>query len=158
MAKTRRSPSRRQPALLSGFQDQGVFSLYLNEERIGTVEFKWQLDGGYQGKKTLSMAGQSITTTIKITPDATGRWMSIVVDSPLGPITITRKGVGGHCTFKNRTTTCKIRPNMVIYDNASPALMSHAIRMYDKSKGGKQTFPLFIVPGDQREVDAEAAG
>ncbi len=144
-----------QPASLAGFEDQGSFLLYVNEDRVATITFHWRPDGSYEGKMTVSMAGQTVTSGLQITPDAEGRWLKILMESPLGPVNVTREGREGRRTFKDQTTTFQIRENVPVYSDLAPALMSHAIRMYDKTKGGQQKLPLFIIPGVGREVTLE---
>jgi hypothetical protein len=135
------------PAPLSGFQDQATFLLFLNEERIGTMQSNWQSDGHFEARATLSLAGQSVETSLKITPDAEGRWKEIVSQSALGVMTITREGASARRTFKDKTTTFETRSGVVLFDNNSPALISQAVRQYDRIKGGAQKFPLLIVSG-----------
>src|SRR3712207_5290529 len=65
------------PAPLSGFKDEGVLLLYVNEDRLGSFVFKWQPDGHIESKYTLSMAGQTVVQTARIAPDKEGRWQRI---------------------------------------------------------------------------------
>ena len=135
------------PASLAGFKDEGVFALLLNEERIGTMQFTWKPDGNFESQATISMAGQTINARTRITPDANGRWTAIDLEAPQGHIVVSRDGTEGKRTFKDKTTTFTTRADAVLFDNNSPALMSHAIRRYDRSAGGRQEFPLLIIPG-----------
>ena len=144
-----------QPAPLSGFKDEGVFFLYLNEDRIATMKFQWQADGAFESQSTITMAGQSVTTTYSIVPDKEGRWMNITVKSPQGPITTVREGEVARRTFKEKTETVNIKPASRLFGNYSPALMSQAVRLYDRAKGGKQSFPLVIIPGVMMEASLE---
>ncbi len=63
------------PAPLSGFSDEGVFHLYVNESRLATMSFKWRDDGTFEGKSTLSMGGQSVDSSLSITPGKDGLWV-----------------------------------------------------------------------------------
>lgn len=144
-----------QPAPLSGFKDEGVFFLYLNEDRIATMKFQWQTDGAFESQSTITMAGQSVTTTYSIVPDKEGRWVNITVKSPQGPITTVREGEVARRTFKEKTETVNIKPASRLFGNYSPALMSQAVRLYDRAKGGKQSFPLVIIPGVMMEASLE---
>jgi len=58
-------------------------------------------------------------------------------------------------TFKEKTVTIELKDGTVLFENFSPALMSQSIIAYDKSKGGKQTLPLFIIPGVMMEASLE---
>src|SRR5438105_956052 len=35
------------PASLSGVEDSGKFFVYVNEDRVATVDFKWHADGAF---------------------------------------------------------------------------------------------------------------
>jgi len=143
------------PVPLSGISDEGVFHMYVNEDHVGTITFKWQTDGTFDNKLTLSMAGQSVTTTVKIVPDKDGRWASILMEAPQGPITVVREGNTAKRTFKEKVETVNLKPGAVTFDNSSPALWALPVRFYDTAKGGKQTFPLFIIPGVMMEGSLE---
>ena len=57
---------------------------------------------------------------------------------------------------KDKTTTWETRQGVLLFDNNTPALMSQAIRAYDRSKGGAQTFPLMVIPGVAMDLTLEA--
>jgi len=139
-------PASSQPARISGFQDEGVFHLNRDEERLATITFKWQRDGTFEGTSTLSMAGQEVAQSLKITPGDDGRWISMSMETPLGPVSVEREGGQVRVTHKDKIRTISLKPDTVLFENFTPALISQAVRLYDHSKGGKQTFPLFIVP------------
>ncbi|MBI1898908.1 MAG: CocE/NonD family hydrolase, partial [Acidobacteria bacterium] len=144
------------PAPLAGFEDSGTMILYLNEERLGVTHFDWKPDGSVQGSMTVSMAGQTVTRTLKITPDATGRWKSAVLKTPVTEVVVTREGTNVRRTAKEKTTTFETRERMFVYDDVVPVLTSQPIRAYDRSKAGKQTFPLLVLMGTGVEVVIEA--
>ncbi len=144
-----------QPAPLAGFKDEGIFLLYVNEERVATVKFKWQKDGSFENEAVLSMAGQNVTITLNIAPDKDGRWAQILMKSPRGPTTTVREGDVARRTFQEKTEIVNIKAEARLFDNYSPALMSQAVRLYDKAKGGKQSFPLVIAPGTAVEASLE---
>jgi putative CocE/NonD family hydrolase len=143
------------PLPLSGFQDEGVFFLYQREARLGTMTFKWQKDGTFESKCTLSLAGQSVDQAIKITPDKDGRWLKVVMDTPLGPATVERTEGTVKRTIKDKVVTVKLKPGAGLFDNYSPALMTLLVRQYDQAKSGKQTFPVLILPGVMTDVTLE---
>jgi hypothetical protein len=148
-------PVLAQPAPLSGFKDEGVFLLYVNEDRVATLKFQWQADGNFHNQAVISMAGQSVTITDTIVPDSDGHWVKITTQSPQGPVTAVREGDVARRTFKEKTEIVNLKPGAVLFGNYAPALMSQAVRLYDKAKGGKQTLPLLIIPGVLREVSLE---
>jgi putative CocE/NonD family hydrolase len=144
------------PVSLAGFADEGTFYLFVNEERLVTIETKWKSDGSLESTHTMAVGGQSVTRKMEITPDADGRWKRISVDSPLGPITLERDGTTATRTIKEKTDTLEMKAGTVLFENMTPALMTLAVRQYDQAKGGKQTFPLFIVPSIVMEGSLEA--
>jgi putative CocE/NonD family hydrolase len=144
------------PASLAGFEDEGTFYIYLNEDRLATIKFKWQKDGSFENASTLSMAGQTVKQSLKVTPDKEGRWEKIVAESPQGTRTLVREGDKAKLTFKDQITTVTLKSGATLFDNFSPALASQLVRAYDKSKGGKQTVPTFVVPGAIVDVTLEA--
>ncbi len=143
------------PATMSGFADEGVFHLYKNESRLATMTFTWKKDGSFNGKSTLTMAGQSVDSSIRCEPDQDGRWLTISMETPLGPVEVQRDGSKATITHKDETETLMLKPGTMLFENFTPALMSQAVRAYDFEKGGKQEFPLFIVPAVVMEASLE---
>ncbi len=134
------------PLPLSGFKDEGVFQLYQRETRLATITFKWQDDGAFRSKCTISLAGQSVDQSIQITPDKDGRWLKIEQKTPLGPITLERRGGVATYTFKDKVETINLKPDCILFENFCPALMTQVVHRYDAAKGGKQEFPVLILP------------
>ncbi|HEV2987926.1 MAG TPA: CocE/NonD family hydrolase, partial [Candidatus Angelobacter sp.] len=135
------------PASLAGFEDQGTFFLMVNEERLGVMQHTWKSNGQFESHTTISLAGQSVQATTKIVPDVEGRWTQITMEAPTGAVNITRDGSSVKRTIKEKTTDWETREGVLLFENNSPALMSQALRQYDRTKGGVQTFPLLILPG-----------
>jgi putative CocE/NonD family hydrolase len=134
-------------ASLAGFSDSGNFHLYKNEERLATISFTWKTDGALECQSTLSFGGQTVKQTISITPDKEGRWTTIKQNTPQGEITLVREGGIAKRTIKGKTITVNLKNDQVLFDTFCPALMTQALRAYDVKKGGKQSFPLLILPG-----------
>ena len=149
------APALAQPATLSGFADEGVFHLYMNEDRLGSIKFRWQADGSFESESTISMAGQSVTIVMTIAPDREGRFARIESKSPQGTVVTVREGNVARRTFKEKTETVTIKPDARLFGNYAPPLMSQAVRLYDRAKGGKQAFPLLIIPGVMMEASLE---
>jgi putative CocE/NonD family hydrolase len=133
-------------APISGIADQGTFRFYLNEEVLVTTNFTWTADGAYAGEYTLSLAGQTVTTRLSIDTDAAGRWTAMRMETPQGPVTVARQDSTARVSHKDQVATLTLGPGTILFENFSPALMSLAVRAYDHAAGGRQTFPLFIVP------------
>jgi len=143
------------PAPLSGFSDGGIFRIYLNEDPIAEVNFKWMEDGTFTNTAVISMSGQSMTTTVDISTNEDGRWIKIIQNAPQGTLTLDREGSIVTQAIKEKKTTMELKDGAVLFDNYSPALTSQAVKVYDKEKGGKQTFPCFSIPGFMGTVTLE---
>jgi putative CocE/NonD family hydrolase len=135
------------PAPVSGVNDEGTFAVYKDEERLATMTFKWQADGSFENKVVISLGRQSTRSTVKITPDKDGRWAKIEVSSLRGTMTFERKDDVARKTFKDKIETTKLKPGAILFENFSPPLMTLAVRAYDSAKKGKQTIPVFVLPG-----------
>jgi hypothetical protein len=144
-----------QPASLKGHGEDATFYLYVNEDRVGTIKAKWLPGGTYQNEATLAMAGQSMTVTTSIAVDADGLWTQITSGAPTGTATCVREGATARRTVKDKTTGFDVNPGARLFDNCGPALMSQAVRLYDRAKGGKQTFPLILLPGVAMDASLE---
>jgi putative CocE/NonD family hydrolase len=134
------------PAPLSGLEDHGVFELYKNEERLATIRFGLDADGTLAGDSTISLAGQTVKQSVAIACDKNGRWTRIDMQTPLGPVEVVRDGTTATIKFRDDVTTLTLKPGTILFENMTPVLISQAVLHYDQAKGGKQTFPLFIVP------------
>ncbi len=131
---------------LAGLADEGTFSFYLNEEVLATSHFNLQSDGNYQSDYTITMAGQSVTTTFNIETDASGLWQKMQMETPQGPVSVAREDSLVRITHRDQVATLHLKPGTLLFENFSPILMTYAVRAYDAQQGGQQTFPLFIVP------------
>jgi putative CocE/NonD family hydrolase len=136
-----------QPASLKGPGEDATFYLYANEDRVGTIKVKWLSDGSYRNDATLAMGGQSMTVTTSIAVGADGFWNRITSAAPAGTATRVRDGATASRTMKEKTTTFDVKPGARLFDNYGPTLMSKAVRLYERAKGGKQPFPVIVLPG-----------
>lgn len=132
---------------LAGFEDAGEFSLFVNEDRLGTCAFQWKKDGSFTSSFALTMAGQTVRTETALTPDARGVWKSISVKAPTGLVTAERDGCLLRREFRGEKSTGRLNPVAYPYDNYMPALLSVLLKAYDVDKKGKQAFTLFAIPG-----------
>jgi hypothetical protein len=144
-----------QPASLAGIKDEGTFLVYQNETRIVTSNCKWQTDGSLEIKSTIAMGGQSVTSTTRIALGKGGLWSTITDSGPAGTAILIRDGDKARRIIKDKTEIIDIKPGARLFHNFGPVLMGQAVVLYDKAKGGKQTFPLVILPGVAMEASLE---
>jgi hypothetical protein len=144
------------PASLGGFEDEASFSFLVDEKPLGTTQSSWTKDGSFQSRAEATRAGQTVQVITKITPDAEGRWAKIVSETPLNTVTITR--VGSEIVWTVGKTARKWQTNRdeLLFDDNSPALISQALRSYDRSKGGAQKFPVLIILRNEEDLTLEA--
>ena len=140
---------------LNVMEDAGKFTVYVNEERIISIDFEWKADGSFTDNYTISMGGQSVSASVRIEIDENGLWKHIAMTSPQGPVDVTRDGMKATINIKDEARTLDLKPGTILFENSSPALMSQAVTAYDQQKGGKQTFPLFIVPAVVMDASLE---
>jgi len=155
LAQPAPAPAPAPPASLKGPGEDATFYLYLNEDRIGTLKVQWQPGGSYHNEATLAMAGQKVTITTWAAVDADGVWTSIAAAAPTGTTTSVREGATARRTQQGKTTTFDVKPGARLFDNYGPALMSQAVRLYDRAKGGKQSFPVIVLPGAALDASLE---
>jgi uncharacterized protein len=135
-----------QPATLAGFSDQGTFLLYVNEERIGRATFQWKADGTFESSGSMTVAGQSVTGTVAITPDAEGRWIKAVLQENSTPTRVwQREGSTLSFTSPDKNGSGTWPPDVLTFETYTPPLISQALRRYDLNKRGKQTFPVLVL-------------
>lgn len=127
-------------------QDSAGFTFYVNEEVLVISDCDWRSDGSYSGEYTMTMAGQSVTTKVNIDVDETGLWTTIRMEAPTGEVEIVREDSVATISANGKSQTMTLKPNTVLFENFSPVLMSQAVLAYDQQLGGKQTFPIFIIP------------
>jgi len=127
-------------------EDSGSFSLYVNESPIITGQFEWHKNGAFSGDYKLEMAGQEVSTSMQIAVDESGRWNKISMQTVQGDISAVIENDSIKVDAKGSVQTIALKDGTVIFENYSPALMSQAVFAYDQEVGGKQTFPLFIIP------------
>jgi len=140
---------------ISGTSDEGTYYVYLNEQLLVTQHFAWEADGSYTSEYTLTMAGQSVKSSLEIEVDSSGVWTEMRMDTPLGPASTVRDGSVARITSRNEVSTVNLKPGTILFENFSPALMSLAVRSYDQEKAGKQTFPIFIIPSVVMDASLE---
>jgi hypothetical protein len=144
-----------QPLSMAGFADEGAFSIYVNEDRLATMSSKWTADGAFESTSTLTLAGQAVTTIVRVRPDAEGRWARIDMSTPRGPVVLVREAGAVQVSFDGKITSVQLADGSVLFANFSPALLSQAVRAYDIKKGGKQTIPVLVLPGSPLELVVE---
>jgi putative CocE/NonD family hydrolase len=140
---------------LNVLQDSAKFALYVNEESIATIVSNWMKGGSFAEDITVALGGQSFSASLEIDVDDAGIWRTITIKSPQGNAVVTRDGMKASIKAGGDVNTVDLKPGTILFENSSPALISQAICAYDDAKGGKQTFPLFIVPAIVLEASLE---
>jgi putative CocE/NonD family hydrolase len=127
--------------------DSATFDIYINEESIATIVSARLPNGDFAEAITVGFGGQSFSASMNISVDKADIWRTITMKSPQGNVTVTRDGMKATIRGDGGTTkTVDLKPGTVLFENSSPALISQAVAAYDAAKGGRQSFPLFIVP------------
>ena len=133
------------PASMAGFSDEGVFGTYRAEERLVRTQFTWRSDGSYEMEAVVSLGGQSMTITGVITPDSEGRFTRMSFELPTGQQLFEREGAEVRFTYKEMKRTFTLQRDALPFENVNPALLSLAVRGYDRDKGGKQPLRLLVL-------------
>ena len=131
---------------LNVLEDKAAFAFYVNEEVLVTGTSAWEKDGTFSSAYALTMAGQTISTTLEIIVNDRGDWVKMFMETPQGPVTVTREGDQARIET-DEVKTVDLKVGTLLFENFSPLLMSQAIIAYDQETGGEQAFPLFIIPG-----------
>ena len=145
------APAWAQPVSLAGFSDAGSFIGYINEERITRSTFVWKPDGTFQTETVISIAGQSWTGLVSLTPDSQGRWIKASYDHNVGKTVVEREGNNVTITSPHVSGKGTMPPDVLVFQDDSPALISQALLRYDRQKGGRQTFGVLMLRGEKTE-------
>ncbi|RPI76642.1 MAG: CocE/NonD family hydrolase [Desulfobacteraceae bacterium] len=151
-------PGQTRLPVMTGFADQGAFRLYSNEEPVLITTFDWKTEGSYRSGTTFTMAGQSVYSSLSIKADSAGQWTNIQGESSRGQLTILRDKNSARVINRGKTSERKLRPGIIPYVSANPALMSMVMRAYDQAKAGKQTVTIFHIPDEALETSIERLG
>ena len=154
-SKAAKTETAAQPVSFAGYEDECVFFLYAKDTRVATMTNKWKKDGSFEGKSTLSVGGQSVDQSIKVTPDKDGRWIKIAIESPRGPVTVERTGGIAKRTSRGKEETTTLKPDAGLFESFSPLFMTSQVRLYDQAKGGKQSFPVYLIGDKVLDVSVE---
>jgi putative CocE/NonD family hydrolase len=138
--------------------DRGVFHIYLNEEKIGVVEFDLSSDGSYRGRTTVSVARQHTVFTLDLKTDGSRSWTKVVVGSAIGVMTVRRKGSRAEVTFPGASVNVRVPRGCLVYDALSPALIGQVIGRVVRRRAGPQNVPLFLTVGGCRVATVQSAG
>jgi len=130
---------------MAGFSDEGVFDTYRDEERLVRTTHRWSSDGSYEMEAVVSLAGQSLTVTGKITPDADGRFAKMFFTLPGDEQTFERDGATVRLTTRTAKRTFVCKTDALLFENVNPALMSLIVRKYDRAQGGRQDVKLLVL-------------
>lgn len=127
-----------QTASLASFSDRGVFHLYVNEERVASLNFDWKPDGYYCGRIAVTLGGQTATFSTTLTPDADGRWVKAVIEGSDGTFTWRRDGNSVQFETPSLSGQGTFPKDILAFEPYSPSLITPALLRYDKKTGGKQ--------------------
>ena len=131
---------------LKGHQEEGKFIYYINEEKVGTSQCAWNADGSVLCDSLVTVAGQTISNTLKIKVDQEGRWVEISTRTPKGAVVIKRNGEAATISLGAETSPLTLEKGTLIMEDMCPSLMTQAVQAYDQRKGGEQSFPLYFIP------------
>lgn len=131
---------------LAGHEEADSFTFYLNEEVLVRTDYTWDAGGAYEATYTLSMAGQTVTTTLSIEAAEDGSWRAMAMETAQGPVTITRQDSTAEVTHDGKSRVLPAGPEAILFENFNPALIRLFVDGYDQAAGGKQEFSIFIVP------------
>jgi uncharacterized protein len=140
---------------LTRFRDGGAFFLYINEERVATTGFEWSVPGVYRGTTSTVFGLDTAQTSLHLVCDAPPSWKSAVLRSPVGEFRIARLRNGARIKHGDRSAFVELQGNAAVYDENSPPLLSQFVRMYDRERGGAQTFPVLLVPGTRTTLELQ---
>jgi putative CocE/NonD family hydrolase len=149
------SPTEQRTYPMNVLTDTMDYTLYRNEEPILRGHSDWKADGAFQTVHTLTAGGQSFTTTLDIRVDDEGFWNRLVLEHPLVRVYGSNRGDHVRMRKGRRIETARLQPGTLLLANNTPALMSLAVVAYDQKAGGKQTFPVFIIPDMVMEASVE---
>ena len=154
-------PEEKKPALpasLAGPGDEGIYYIYVNEDQLAKINFKWEKDGRIANLARLTIAGQSVEFKTTIDVDMDGRFVKISQESPQGTFQFTREGSTVTQKVRGQTTTVELKDGTVLFENYAPVLWGLIVRAYDAKKGGRQTVPAYIIPGAVMDIALEFQG
>ena len=142
------------PISVAGLEEdkEGRFNLYVGDEPIGTYEFDWSKDRRlYRGKRTISMAGQSIEAAGEIQFDENGYWTKIEAKSADATSVLTREAdridVETKTGEKTRTRKLDVAAGQVLYGDEHPVFLALLRRAWKADGDVTQKVPLLILPG-----------
>jgi len=129
---------------IAGLEDQGAFTLLVNEETVGNTDFVWRKDGSYESHFSLKVAGQSMQVDCVIAPGADGVWKRLEIKSSRGTLVVEREGRLATSSFQERKSTAQLKEKSLLFDNYGPGLCAAMLREYDSAKAGKQEVTVCI--------------
>lgn len=136
-------------------EDAGRWIIYVNEEPIVRIQSAWRPGGPFTNDIAMELAGQSVKASMTIEVDPAGLWTVIRISSSRGEATVARDSLVATISGGGQKRSVTLRPGTVLFENNAPALMGQAVAAYDGERGGRQTFPLFIVPAVVMDASLE---
>jgi hypothetical protein len=106
-----------QPLPLSEYSDEGTFFLYLNEECVASLGFRWTPDGTFESRIVVSIGGQSAGGSTELVPDGVGRWVRAVLESATGKWMYERVGTSFKATLPGGSGNGTIPENAIVFED-----------------------------------------
>ncbi len=142
-------------ASLAVIEDSASYTFYLNEEVLVQSHSEWKRDGSIGSAYTVATAGQIVSVSMQIRVDAFGLWSGISMTAPQGAVEVVREDTLVKVTALGQTQSIVLKPGTLLFENFTPMLMSQIVLAYDQAAGGKQVFPVFLIPQAVRDVSVE---
>jgi hypothetical protein len=140
---------------LSGWEQEGTYTLVVNEEPLGSIDFTWSKGGSYESRLTLNLGGQTTKVNTVITPGEGGVWNTMAIKAATGTVGVERQGRLLTASFREQKSSLQLEERSVVFDNYGPALIAAMLQVYDGSKGGKQPLSIYVAGATALEGSLE---
>ena len=131
---------------LSGIEDQGKFTYYSHEERVGLSSSRLTASGAFTNESVTFLARQRIPQTLDIATDEEGRWTAMTFTRGDLEVKIIREGTRAKITALGDERWVELKPGSLVLEDMSPALLAQCALRYDHERGGAQEVGIFFVP------------
>jgi hypothetical protein len=124
----------------SGFSDSATFTLYVNQEKVGTNQVVLSPSGSYFRDFTLNMAGQTINFTMVSESANRNPAEFEAVNPTYGKINIRLEDGKAEYNFQTQVVSEVLPSSYILYDDYGSLFESLMFLQYDRASGGKQSF------------------
>jgi uncharacterized protein len=145
------------PYPLLGVEDKTSFAVFVNGKKLMVSQCNMKKDGSFEGKTTITFAGQKNEKSIKISSNKKGEWVKIVKTSKASSVEITRdkNKINIFNKTKKKKYNINSKDNHIIYEGNCLTFETFVLKQYDRKKGGKQKFTRFITGGKMMDMEYE---